>query len=129
MDHEYTVDINEDNFDACVLQEEKLVLLDFWAPWCGPCRMISPLIHSIAEGLDGEMVVGKINVDEQMELAARFGVMSIPTLVLIKDGHVVDTMIGAGAPADIVSMITAALTDTVTADDPSSSILERPSGI
>ncbi|MDR0396362.1 MAG: thioredoxin [Oscillospiraceae bacterium] len=126
MDHEYIVDINEDNFDSCVLQEEKLVLLDFWAPWCGPCRMISPLINNIADKLDGAMVVGKINVDEQMELASRFGVMSIPTLVLIKDGHVVDTMIGAGAPGEILSMIKAALPGSAdeTKDDPPLKIIK-----
>ncbi|MDR1599589.1 MAG: thioredoxin [Oscillospiraceae bacterium] len=126
MDHEYIVDINEDNFDACVLQEEKLVLLDFWAPWCGPCRMISPLIRGIAQGLDGAMVVGKINVDEHVELAARFGVMSIPTLVLIKDGHVVDTMIGAGSPGDILGMVNAALADSPAeaGDDPPLRILQ-----
>lgn len=123
MDHEYIVDINEDNFDSCVLQEEQLVLLDFWAPWCGPCRMISPLIHRMAEELDGAMVVGKINVDEQVELAARFGVMSIPTLVLIKDGHVIDTMIGAGSPMDILNMINAALRDAAQADNPPSRIM------
>ncbi|MDR1570830.1 MAG: thioredoxin [Oscillospiraceae bacterium] len=105
MEHEYIVEINEDNFDSCVLQEEKLVLLDFWAPWCGPCRMVSPQLDAVAEDLGGELVVGKVNVDEQTELASRFGVMSIPMLVLMKDGRIVDTIIGAASRQEIMTVV------------------------
>ena len=105
MERTYIVEINEENFDACVLQEEKPVLLDFWAPWCAPCRMVAPQLDALAEDMNGELIVGKINVDEQEELASRFGVMSIPTIVLMKDGRILETMIGARSRADILSVI------------------------
>ena len=81
--------ITKDNFDAEVLKESKTVLLDFWASWCGPCRMVSPIIDEIANERT-DLKVGKVNVDEQPELAAKFGVMSIPTLIVMKDGKVVE---------------------------------------
>ena len=77
--------ITKDNFDLEVLKESKTVLLDFWASWCGPCRMVSPIIDEIATER-ADLKVGKVNVDEQPELAAKFGVMSIPTLIVMKDG-------------------------------------------
>ena len=105
MKSEYIIEITEENFDASVMQEEKPVLLDFWASWCGPCRMIAPQLEQLSQDLGGELIIGKVNVDEQGELATRFGVMSIPALVLMKDGRVVDTMIGAASKEEIKKLV------------------------
>ncbi|MEA5040891.1 MAG: thioredoxin [Clostridiaceae bacterium] len=96
--------ITKDNFQQEVMESEKPVLLDFWASWCGPCRMVSPLIDEIAEETQ-TVKVGKINVDEQPELASAFNVMSIPTLVVIKNGKVVNQMMGARPKQQIISML------------------------
>ena len=82
------ITLTKENFASEALQSSVPVLVDFWAPWCGPCRMVSPIVDQIAEESDGSFKVGKVNVDEQPELASQFGVMSIPTLVLIEHGKV-----------------------------------------
>ena len=87
------VHINKDNFEELVLKNEKTVLLDFWATWCGPCRMVAPIVHEIADERE-DIVVGKINVDEQPDLARMFNIASIPTLVVIKNAEVTNTGIG-----------------------------------
>ena len=97
------LDIRKDNFEEQVLQTDKPVLLDFWASWCGPCRMVSPIIDEIAAE-KGDIKVGKVNVDEQPELAGAFQVMSIPTLVVMKKGKVVNRTMGAQPKAQILSM-------------------------
>ena len=96
--------INQNNFNEEVMNSDKPVLLDFWASWCGPCRMVLPIIEEIAAERP-DIKVGKINVDEQPELASRFGVMSIPTLVVMKDGKVVSKASGARPKNAILSML------------------------
>ncbi len=98
------INITKNNFSEEVLNSDKPVLLDFWASWCGPCRMVSPIIDEIADERS-DIKVGKINVDEQQELAAKFNVMSIPTLVVIKDGKIVNQAMGARPKAQILDMI------------------------
>ena len=100
-----TLIITKDNFQAEVIESEVPVLLDFWASWCGPCRMVSPLVDQVAEESIGTAKVGKINVDEQPELAAQFGVMSIPTLAVIKNGEVVKKAVGARPKDEILAML------------------------
>ena len=98
------IHINKNNFRNEVLNSEKPVLLDFWAPWCGPCRMVSPIVDEIAAERN-DIKVGKVNIDEQPELAGQFGVMSIPTLVVMKGGKVVNQMVGARPKSQILAML------------------------
>lgn len=98
------IHIDRNNFQSEVLNSDRPVLLDFWAPWCGPCRMVGPILDEIA-GERGGIKVAKVNVDEQPELAGQFGVMSIPTLVVMKDGKVVQQAVGVRPKAQILSML------------------------
>lgn len=98
------ININKNNFQNEVMSSDKPVLLDFWAPWCGPCRMVVPVVEEIA-GQRSDIKVGKINVDEEPELASQFGIMSIPTLVVVKDGKIVNQAVGARPKADILAML------------------------
>lgn len=84
---------------------DQAVLVDFWATWCGPCRMIAPVIEEVAAEFDGRAVVGKVDVDEEPGLAQRFGVMSIPTLIVLKGGKVVEQAIGARGKGDVAAML------------------------
>lgn len=97
--------LTEQNFDAEVLQAELPVLIDFWAPWCGPCRMVSPLVDEVAKEVGNEAKVGKINIDEQQELASNYQVMSIPTLAIFKNGKLVKTAVGARGKEQIKEML------------------------
>ena len=103
------IQITNRTFDEKVSSSSRPVLVDFWAEWCAPCRMLSPTIDQIAEDYDGKVTVGKINIDEEPELAQRFGVMSIPTLILFKDGSIVSRSVGVVGKDKIAAMIDAAL--------------------
>ena len=99
------VNIDLKNFRQEVLESDKPVLLDFWAPWCGPCRMVVPMVEAIAEERS-DIKVGKVNIDEEFELARQFGVMTIPTLVVIKNGQVVRQVSGARPKQQILELLT-----------------------
>ena len=98
------ITINKDNFQEVVMNSDQKVLLDFWAPWCGPCRMVSPVVDEVAEERT-DIKVGKVNVDEEMELAKKYRVMSIPTLVVIENGVVVKRAVGAKSKEELLEML------------------------
>jgi thioredoxin 1 len=99
-----TLEITKENFEQTI-DTDKPVLVDFWAAWCGPCRMVGPIVDQIAEEYDGKAVVGKIDADTQVELSAKYGIRSIPTLLVFKNGEVVDKVVGAQPKAVITSKI------------------------
>jgi thioredoxin 1 len=94
MSGESVIHVNEGTFDTEVLNSDKPALVDFWAPWCGPCRAIAPVLEELANEYKGKVTVAKVNVDENRKLAGNHGVMSIPTMILFKNGKVMDKLIG-----------------------------------
>ena len=102
---ELTHAVTDATFDLDVANSNVPVLLDFWAPWCGPCKMIAPILEDVASEFEGSVKVCKINVDENSEIAARYGVRGIPTLMLFNNGEVAGTKVGALAKSDLLAFI------------------------
>jgi thioredoxin 1 len=104
-----TVEITDDNFETEVIKSDKPVLIDFWAVWCGPCKLIAPIVEELSTEYAGKVKVGKLDVDSNQQTSIKFGVRSIPTLLLFKDGKLKDTIIGAVPKGKIVEKLNAAL--------------------
>ena len=105
MSHMAVLTLTKDNFQQEVLQSQVPVLVDFWASWCGPCRMFSPIVDQFAQENQGKLKVGKVNIDEEQELAAQFGIMSIPTAMLFENGRVKETLVGVQPKARLEQLL------------------------
>lgn len=102
-----SVELTESNFDQEVMQHEGVVLVDFWAPWCGPCQALMPLIEEIEKEFEGKVKVAKLNVDDSPGVAQKFSVMSIPTVIILKNGEIEDTIMGAQPKEAFTAKLTA----------------------
>jgi len=96
---------SNDTFQSEVLQGSGPILVDFWAPWCGPCKMLGPVIDGLADELSGKAVVGKVNIDDEPDLAAKYGVVTIPTIILFKDGQEVNRLVGVQSKLTLTQMV------------------------
>lgn len=103
------LEITDANFDEVVTKSNQPVMVDFWAEWCGPCRMLTPIVTEIADDYKGKAVIGKVNVDENPGISAKFGIRSIPTVLFIKNGEIVDKSVGAVPKAQLTSKLDAIL--------------------
>jgi thioredoxin 1 len=101
--------VDSTNFDSEVKNSDLPVLVDFWAPWCGPCKMISPIVEELAGDYEGKIKVAKINVDDNQELASQFGIRGIPTVMIFKDGEVANSFVGLRPKEDLASALEAVL--------------------
>ena len=104
-----TLEVTDGNFQDVIMGADKPALVDFWAVWCGPCRIVGPIVEEIADEYDGRAVVGKLDVDSNRETAVKFGIQAIPTLLLVKDGQVADRIVGAVDKNSIKSKLDALL--------------------
>lgn len=103
------LEFTDSNFEEMALASDKPVIVDFWAEWCGPCRMVTPIIEELAGEYDGKAVIGKLNVDQNPEVSMKYGIRSIPTVLYIKDGQVVDKQVGATSKATYAGKLDAQL--------------------
>ncbi len=103
------IDIDDNNFEEVVLKAEVPVLVDFWAQWCGPCRMVAPVVEELAEEYEGKVAFGKVDVDQNHKIASQYGIMSIPTLILFKDGKPLTNMVGFRPKDELKQSLDAAL--------------------
>ena len=101
MDNSTVIKLDDSNFDREVTQGDKPVIVDFWAEWCGPCKMIAPILDELAEEFQGKVKIGKVNIDEQQPLAAQYGIRAIPTLLLFKEGQVAEQIVGLRSKGDL----------------------------
>ncbi|MEO6053613.1 MAG: thioredoxin [Chthoniobacterales bacterium] len=108
MASENVLELTDANFDQLISQNDNPVLVDFWAPWCGPCKMLAPLIDQIADEKKGKVTVGKVNVDEAPAIAQKFGIQAIPTMIIFRNGEVKQKVTGLTSKADLLGKIAAA---------------------
>ena len=105
MSSEKIIHVSDDSFEADVLKASQPVVVDFWAPWCGPCKQIAPILDEIAEEMDGKVTIAKINIDDNPNTPGRYGVRGIPTMMLFNDGNVQGTKVGAANKSKLVEFI------------------------
>ena len=103
------LEITDANFEELVMKSDKLVMLDFWAVWCGPCRMVAPIVEELATEYEGKAVIGKVDVDSNQEVAMKYGIRNIPTVLFIKNGEVVDKQVGAAPKTAFAAKLDALL--------------------
>ena len=103
------LEITTENFDETILKSDKPVMLDFWAEWCGPCRMVGPIVDELHFEYDGKAVIGKVNVDEQQAISTKYGIRNIPTILFFKNGEIVDKNVGVAPKSDLAKKIDALL--------------------